>query len=143
MNDHLLRTLAAVPLGSRVLDLSGDDSRHAEALRLLGFEVRTPSGDTSTFPGAFFDWVVATDGLDEAHDLPVVLAEVLRVLAPGGWAFVSLPAERFGPEATPDDLTRLFERAGFALAEAPAEEEESGERRLRGIYRRVDEGTPV
>ena len=43
-----------------------------------------------------------------------------------------------GEEATPEALTRLFNRAEFASAGTAEEAEEEGERLLRGVFRKVD-----
>lgn len=93
---HLLRTLAAVPVQSRVLDLGCGSGHHAEALARLGFDLYACAEDeraveatrarvtgvldeeeaerrvTVARPGAlgyaddFFDWVVAHATYDEA-----------------------------------------------------------------------------
>ena len=93
---HLLRTLAAVPVRSRVLDLGCARGHHAEALARLGFDLYACADDeaavratrgrvadvlddeeakrrvTVARPGAlgyaddFFDWVVAHATYDEA-----------------------------------------------------------------------------
>jgi len=91
LNDHLLRTLAAVPVSSEVLDLGCGQGRHTEALLRLGFPVHAcdprpaaveatretvqdllEEGDPETvvqvahldemdYPEATFDWVVAVE----------------------------------------------------------------------------------
>jgi SAM-dependent methyltransferase len=97
------------------------------------------------YPDDYFDWVVACGAYDEAAG-PDVLAEMVeetrRVMRPGGWVWVALRASVVGAGAAPADLTRLFEAAGFALAERPVEDEADGERLLRGVYRKVDAHTP-
>jgi SAM-dependent methyltransferase len=90
-NDHLLRTLAAVPVSSEILDLGCGQGRHTEALLRLGFPVHAcdprpaavdatrdtirdllEEGDPETvvqvarlddmdYPEATFDWVVAVE----------------------------------------------------------------------------------
>ncbi|HKL88426.1 MAG TPA: class I SAM-dependent methyltransferase, partial [Salinibacter sp.] len=90
-NDHLLRTLAAVPVSSQILDLGCGQGRHTEALLRLGFPVHAcdprpaavdatrktvrdllEEGDPETvvqvahlddmdYPEATFDWVVAVE----------------------------------------------------------------------------------
>lgn len=89
---HLLRTLAAVPVSSEILDLGCGHGRHTEALLRLGFPVHAcdprpaaveatrdtigdllEQGDLETvvqvaalddmdYPDATFDWVVAAKG---------------------------------------------------------------------------------
>lgn len=91
-----------------------------------------------------FDWVVAYgayDGAEDAAELAEMLAETKRVLRPGGWVFAAFGREAAGPALTPETLAKVFAEAGFALAEAPAEEE--GESVIRGIFRKVTAETPV
>lgn len=159
-SDHLLRTFAAVPLPERVLDAGCGTGRHLAALALLGFDAigvdRDPAalgaaraaapGTTLVeadaavlpFPDDHAGWVVAwrlLAGLG-APEAPALLAELRRVLRPGGWAVVAVETE-----AAPAALTATMEAAGWALAEAPAEEvEPDGVRVVRGIYRRVEAG---
>lgn len=89
-SDHLLRTLAAVPVSSQILDLGCGKGRHTAPLLRLGFPVHAcdprpeaveatranvrdlveegtvetcvqkASLDTVDYPEATFDWVVAT-----------------------------------------------------------------------------------
>jgi len=96
LSTHLLRTLAAVPVESRVLDLGCGPGHHAEALARLGFDLYACERDDefvevarhrvagvfgeeaeqrviTARPGAlgyaddFFDWVVAHGTYDEAE----------------------------------------------------------------------------
>ena len=173
-NAHLLRTLAAVSPGSRVLDLGCGDGRHTDPLVRLGFDVwacaeapneveatrerLTPllgEGEASLritparpealgYPDAHFDWVVACAAWHEETSERAWregLAEALRVLKPGGWFIVSVPASLLGPTTVPARLTQIAEAAGFALSEVPVFEDEAGQRHVRGIYRRVDAAT--
>ncbi len=92
---HLLRTLAAVPVGSRVLDLGCGTGRHAEPLARLSFDLYACAADSDAvaaardrvaevmgeeaarrvtvarpaalgYPDDFFDWVVAHGTYDTA-----------------------------------------------------------------------------
>ncbi len=104
---HLLRTMAAVPVASRVLDLGCGSGRHAEPLVRLGFDVWacddrddavaasrarvaevlgddeaarrvTPARAAALgYPDAHFDWVVAHGVYDRAASA----AEVKEMLA--------------------------------------------------------------
>ena len=161
-SDHLLRTLAAVAPGCRVLDLGCGDGAHAELLHRLGFDVWATDADAGAvaaarrrlravddaldaerrvttarphalgFPDGHFAWVVAYGTLDGEAPPVEVLREVRRVLAPGAWVFVG--AATLDAEA----LLRAAEAAGLALAERPAAEPTGG---VRGIFRRVEAGT--
>ncbi len=147
---HLLRTLAAVAPGARVVDAACDDGRHLDALARLGFDVQASTdgdagparerlaavlGDAEaarrvthaapdglTAPDASADWVVLA-GVTRQR-LAGALAEAGRVLRPGGWVWVEV-ADGAG-------LVEAAHAAGLATAEAPAEE--AG--RVHAIFRR-------
>lgn len=146
---HLLRTLAAVAPGTRVVDLACGDGRHLEPLARLGFDVQgvtagnpAPArarladvlgeGDaharivptTDDVPDASADWAVlsmTTDGTDWA-----ALAEAARVLRPGGWVWVEVPPNAAAALA---DAARPL---GLVEAESPGREGEAA----HAIYRR-------
>ncbi len=95
-SDHVLRTLAAVPVAARVLDLGCGTGHHTEALARLGFDVYACDTDREAldeararvadalgeeeaarritparaaalgYPDNFFDWVVAHGVYDTA-----------------------------------------------------------------------------
>ena len=113
-SDHLLRTLAAVPPGARVVDAACGSGRHLVPLAHLGFDVWgsaadaddvdaarqrlaeilgpeeaarrvTPAApDALGYPDAWADWMV----LAGPDDLADALAEAARVLKPGAWVWV-------------------------------------------------------
>ena len=133
---HLLRTVAAVPPGARVVDLACGDGRHLDPLARLGFDVwGATAGDpgpararlaetvgveqaarrvvqasphASRQPGASADWVVLSDAS------PASMAEAERVLRPGGWVWAE------GPSA--QALDAAAQVAGLLAAEEPAGE---------------------
>ncbi|MDX1531892.1 MAG: class I SAM-dependent methyltransferase [Rhodothermales bacterium] len=106
-SDHLLRTLAAVPVGSRLLDLGCGGGRHAVPLARLGFDLWACDADESAVAAArervaevvgeaeaarrvtaarpdalgygddTFDWVVAHGPYDAAADA-AALFDMLR-----------------------------------------------------------------
>lgn len=106
-SDHVLRTLAAVPVRSRVLDLGCGDGRHTEPIARLGFDAYACDADESDLEGArarvaevigeeaaarrvtpgraaalgypddFFDWVVAHG----TYDTSASAAELKEMLA--------------------------------------------------------------
>ena len=141
---HLLRTLAAVAPGARVVDLACGDGRHLDPLARLGFDVwGVTAGDpgparrrlaeavgdarrrvaqapptASGWPDGWADWAVLTDVTAAS------LAEAARVLRPGGWVWVE------GASGQP--LAAAAEAAGLAVAEAPAPEGD----RAHAVYRR-------
>ncbi|MEM1044261.1 MAG: class I SAM-dependent methyltransferase [Bacteroidota bacterium] len=169
---HLLRTMAAVPVQSRVLDLGCATGRHTEPLAQLGFDLWACDEDEAAvaatrdrlaetvgeeeaarrvtpartaalgYPDDHFDWVVAYGTYDRAGsaaEVKEMLAETRRVLKNGGWVLTAFRRALAGPAMTPETLAKLFAEAGLALAEDPVEEEDV----VRGIFRRVDLGTPV
>lgn len=108
-SDHLLRTLAAVPVTSRVLDVGCGDGTQTEALIQLGFDVyavdTSPENvedaraavaihvgeeeaakrisraraDALGYPDEFFDWVVACGSLAHLESREAML-DALREL---------------------------------------------------------------
>lgn len=186
-SDHLLRTLAAVPVSSEILDLGCGQGRHTEALLRLGFPVHAcdprpaavaatretvgpllEQGDVETvvqeapldamaYPEATFDWVVAVEAetyVSDEEELRALFEEARRMLKPGGWLYVTLPAvEEDGERRTEEGTVQFSEealetqRTAADLAEASEptrveENEEEGEARFRAIYRRVEPHTP-
>lgn len=137
-SDHLLRTLAAVPPGVRVVDLGCGDGHHTVLLAQLGFDVWAvdpdPDGvaaarrrladvlgddeaarrvsrasvDALGFPDAFADWAVLAASPDRVAG---ALAEAARVLRPGAWVWVG------GTDAAGWDVAASA--AGLVVAEGP------------------------
>lgn len=182
-SDHLLRTLAAVPVSSSILDLGCGQGRHTEPLLRLGFpvhacdprpeaveatrnRVQSLLGDKSVdqvvqvtplggieYPDETFSWVVA-DGAEayvsDSDDLSVLLEESRRLLKPGGWLYVTLPADpstdadgggpRTEAEGTflVETLEECRKEANLAEAREATQIEREGDLRLRGLYRRVE-----
>lgn len=187
LSDHLLRTLAAVPVSSQILDLGCGRGRHTEALLRLGFPVHAcdprpaavnaardtvrdllEQGSAKTvvqvatlagldYPDATFDWVVAVEGetyVSDEEDLRSLFEEGRRLLKPGGWFYVSLPAseepgeQRDSPSGSPIRFTqKALERqrtaADLAEASAPSRIKDEQTTRIRAIYRRVEPQTPA
>lgn len=186
-SDHLLRTLAAVPVSSEILDLGCGQGRHTEALLRLGFPVHAcdpraeavdatretiadllEQGELETvvqeapldaldYPDATFDWVVAAEAetyVAGEEDLRSLFEESRRLLKPGGWLYVTLPAvAEDGGDAQADgaEPVRFTEeaieqqRSAADLAEASEPTRVDGEAfpRIRAIYRRVEPHTPA
>lgn len=151
-SDALLRTFAAVPPTSRVVDLACGAGRHLDPLARLGFDVWGTESDPNRLDAAR-EVLAETLGLDEAakrvtrgapdalgypddwadwavfaarqeHDVAAGLAEAARVLVPGGWVWVEAPAS--------DSFETTAEAAGLVVAETPTEE--GG--RVHAIFRR-------
>jgi SAM-dependent methyltransferase len=70
------------------VELSGDAVSHARA---LGLDVREGTLDAAALPAGSFDVVYMGDVLEHVPDCRATLAEVARVLAPGGHAVVRGP----------------------------------------------------
>ena len=146
----LLRTLAAVPPGARIVDAACGTGRHLDPLARLGFDVWastdeagleaarsalaatlgdgeaarrvTPAApDALGYPDAWADWVV----LAGAPDLEAALTEAARVLKPGAWVWVEADAD--------EGLDAAAHAAGLVEAQAPAED--AG--RWHAIYRKA------
>ena len=114
------------------------------------------------YPDAFFDWVVAyrMDTTATTRDaLLDVLQETHRVLKPGGWLYLTVPAlpDKLDLEApagyagdaamdlhfTKATLGEIMDEARFAEAEPPQREHDDGRPLWHAIYRRVEAGTAV
>lgn len=190
-SDPLLRTLAAVPVSSAILDLACGAGQHTEALLRLGFPVHAcdprPDAiqktqarvreriDAETAQScvqerslerldaldARFDWIVADRAEAFIHsegDLPTLLQKSRRLLNPGGWLYLTVPAssaEDGGPSSvapcgfdergvrfSPSDLEAHQFDAELAESRPPTRVEENGEVRIRALYRRVDARAP-
>jgi SAM-dependent methyltransferase len=181
LSDHLLRTLAAVPVSSQILDFGCGDGRHTEALLRLGFPLHAcdprpdavtqtrdrirellEEGDLDTivqetpldaieYPDDTFDWIVADRAetyVTNKVDLKTFFEESRRLLKPGGWLYLTLPAT---PEASVNgtgftiEIVESFRRDAELVeaSEATRIEEEGEAPRLRAIYRCVDPQTPA
>ncbi|MEM6326488.1 MAG: hypothetical protein AAF791_05160 [Bacteroidota bacterium] len=151
--DHLLRTLAAVAPGARVLSIA---TGTAADLARLGFDVwacgpepvddeRNRLGEvlgdaaaarrvTPARPEALgygddtFDWAAVSLGTEV--DVVETLREVRRVVTPGAWIWVAAEV------LAPDEMVRLGTEAGLVVAEAVV----ASGARSRGIFRRVEAG---
>ena len=107
--------------------------------------------DALDYPDATFDWVVADRAesyVDGPEALDVLLAESRRLLKPGGWLYITLPAapeEGAAPASafTLDALEQHRRDADLAEAGDPSRVEDAGTSRLRALYRRVDPQTPA
>lgn len=115
------------------------------------------------YPDAFFDWVVVYDvyaSVASREALLDALAETRRVLKPGGWVYLTVPAlpddlDLSGADAgyagdsplqfrfTPETLGEIMGEATFAEAQPPQPVREGGRPLLHAIYRRVEADTPV
>lgn len=170
--DHLLRTLAAVPAGSRILDFDSEEPVRVKQLQSLGFDVVTTAAghesehglrangqrtaaalDTERLrldlAGDDFDWIIADRSSGQSDSLLRtlgILTEMRRLLKPGGWIFLVLPAGDTASEASDDECLLAFYKIAaetdFELAESGVIDAESGTRFARAIFRRVEPDTP-
>ena len=162
-SDALLRQLAAVPPGSRVLDAACAAGHHTAPIAALGFDVwacdpnaenvaavrrqlddtlgegegerrvAQAAPDALGYPDAFADWVVVSALTGTSPDLVEALREARRVLAPGGWLWIELAAD---VAASPEALRALALVADLAEAETPVLDADRGT--VRGTFRRVE-----
>ena len=140
---HLLRTLAAVAPGARVVEIGCGDGAHTGPLAQLGLDVRAVDADPAAVqaararladvvgeakaarrvtgaapPDASADWAVVAPVPDAPGPRAEALAEAARVLRPGGWAWVEAADET--------GLVEAAAAAGLLLAEPPAADDERG-----------------
>lgn len=143
-SDHLLRTLAAVAPGTRIVEVGCADGRHTVPLVQLGFDVWACDADPSAVaasraalavvageaeaaervveaapdalgrPDASAEWGVMTTVPDELDARAAAFAEAARVLQPGAWLWVQT--------ARPEGLAAAAHAAGLVDAEEPAQE---------------------
>jgi len=98
---------------------------------------------------ATFDWVIAdrTEAyLADSTDLTPLLRKAFRLLNPGGWLYLTVPAaveeEAQGRDEVaicfaPEDLDPTEFDISFMEVQSPERVEENGEVRLHSLYRRV------
>lgn len=97
------------PPGARILEIGAGTGEQARALCRRGFvvtavdvptseygrdrvfEVLDYDGKRLPFPGASFDVVFSSNVLEHLEDLPAMLAEMRRVLKPGGYCVHAMP----------------------------------------------------
>lgn len=128
----------SVPAGSRVLDAGAGQSRYRAAFEHVRYvPVDFAQGDSTwdysklssvcdlqalPFKDASFDAVIALHVLEHLKDPSAFLAEVARVLKPGGSAFFNAP-QGFGEHQVPHDYFRFTSFAiRMLLARAGLEE---------------------
>ena len=85
--------------GHAVTGVEPDDAARALAAQRLP-EVVAARAEALPFPDASFDTVVATDVLEHVADDAAAVTEFRRVLKPGGWLVLTVPAWMFlwGPQ---------------------------------------------
>ena len=114
--------LAALPVGSRVLDMGAGAGETVRFLREQGFQARgldrTPRNETvergdflhAPYPDESFDAVISQCAFFVSGDVPGALGEARRLLKPGGKLLLS---DVFFTPPRP-----LLEAAGFAVLRA-------------------------
>jgi len=147
VNEHVARYRWAAPhvAGAKVLDVASGVGYGAEILRAAGathvgsvdrwlpalrfgyqrYELHPICGDVTCLPLAdgSFDIVVSLETIEHIHDVDAFLAEVARVLVPGGRFLVSSPnldrSKGNNPyhvnEMTLETLSRRLEQARFEI----------------------------
>jgi len=112
---HAITAYLEAPVRVIALDLSGPDLATART-RFAEFETRSgparsvsflrASGHALPFADGTFDKVICAEVLEHIPDYGAVLAEIRRVLKPGGQLAVSVP--RYGPEWVCWRLSRAY-----------------------------------
>jgi SAM-dependent methyltransferase len=108
-------------VGPRTLVGVDPDPDEAQQARQLGIyeEVHVAGGDAVPEPGASFDWVLSNSVLEHIPEIEPVIAEVARLLKPGGSFIFTVPSTGFheslrGPllpgASRPDYLRQLDRR---------------------------------
>lgn len=102
------------------------------------------------YPDELFHWAVLHRAFDrETTDVQALvdaLVEIRRVVVSGGWIYVAMDVDP--QDAATDDeqilgFYGLMKQGGFELAERAEVLTDGGARIVRGIFRRVDEQTPI
>jgi len=102
---------------SKTLTYEGADWVHADAFGYHDSNVLRIEGNHIPIADGSLDYLVCTEVLEHVEDFPALIAEMLRVLKPGGEAFVTIPWSaryHYIPHDywrfTPSALKRIFER---------------------------------
>lgn len=93
-------------------DINPDDVAHAARLNAGVLNLRYEVNDALalSYPDAHFDLVVSSEVLEHVGDTARMLAEIGRVLKPGGLAILTFPSREF--PFTYDPINRLAQRLG-------------------------------
>lgn len=102
-SDHLLRTFAAVPVASRVLDLGCGHRCHTGPLALLGFEVHACAVDPDTV-AAMRDLLGSITGPDEAARQVIHVPRLDALGYPDAFFDWIVAYDVYGSEAGEDSL---------------------------------------
>ncbi|NNE46982.1 MAG: hypothetical protein HKN37_10020 [Rhodothermales bacterium] len=141
--DHVLRTLAAVPLPEQVLLFGECDEPLASQISALGFDIECTDwwdndSSTSGLEPEHFGWIIATAAERSLLWWESALERVRPLLRSGGWVIVCA-TDVPDPASWHDDdsvARRGFDSSGFALAEELVSVQEN----CHVIVRRVDPG---
>lgn len=111
-------TVATLPLSGRVLDVGGGRKALYQKYLDAGLEIDSVNidpaieptyliepGDPLPIDDATYDCAICLNTLEHVYDPRAVLAEIFRVLKPGGTVYITVPWV-FRIHAHPDDFTR-------------------------------------
>jgi SAM-dependent methyltransferase len=142
------RSEAVEATRTRVEDLIGEGS--------VDTTVQVTPLDAIEYADATIDWVIADRAeiyVSNEDELRTLFEDVRRVLKPGGWLYLTLPAvpqqntTGEGAESTGfsiDAVEACRTDADLAEAQEPTRlEEDRSSPRVRALYRRVDPHTPA
>ena len=172
LEEHLLRTLAAVPASSTVLDAVCGAGDRAAALARLGFAIYACDLDkgnvdrtrerlagvpgtrvadhvmvrTSTslpFHGDLFDWTILIDAARDEFARIKLLSALRHVTKPGGWLYIAVRVDsNEGGAVAGGQLVDASRQTSWSSAQDQILHRGEGTRWLQTIYRRVEVGTP-
>lgn len=109
--------------------------------------------DGIDYPDATFDWVIGDRAeiyVSTEAELRGLLEDVRRVLKPGGWLYITLPAPVDEPDGgaeslafSVDEVEACRTAADLAEAQEPTRLDDRQRPRIRALYRRVEPHTPA